>query len=154
MPWQMAPGGRLVLCALSYRNSAEGWSGPRRISEAAIRLSLRSCDAPRPDSMLWPCRAALPSASIVCCWLPLLSEPAKGRCTYCSHVHISLLIVVENCAGVLVSTMSCSGLEASVSITDVLLCALLLWVAGFGLLSGLLQVLLIANKGRTRKQAA
>ena len=46
---QMAPGSRLVLCALSNRNPAEGWIGPRRISEAAIRHSLRECACPAPQ---------------------------------------------------------------------------------------------------------
>ena len=43
---QMTPGGRLVLCAMSDKNPAEGWVGPRRISEAAIRHSLRECASP------------------------------------------------------------------------------------------------------------
>ncbi len=39
----MVPGGRLVLAAMSDANPAEGWVGPRRISEADLRHSLREC---------------------------------------------------------------------------------------------------------------
>ncbi|KAK9835023.1 hypothetical protein WJX81_005053 [Elliptochloris bilobata] len=37
---QMKPGGRLVMMVMSDRNPEEGWSGPRRTSEAEIRHNL------------------------------------------------------------------------------------------------------------------
>lgn len=38
---QLIPGSKLVLIAMTDRNPEEGWIGPRRISEATIRHSLR-----------------------------------------------------------------------------------------------------------------
>lgn len=63
---QMKPGGRLVLFAMSDRNAEEGWIGPRRISEADIRHSLRECAFS--CHLSWPAQAA--TIPVCCAWIP------------------------------------------------------------------------------------
>ncbi|KAK9834965.1 hypothetical protein WJX81_000203 [Elliptochloris bilobata] len=57
---QMSSGAKLVLCAMSDRNPAENWKGPRRISEAAIRHSLREELGWRVDSVDMDTRYEVP----------------------------------------------------------------------------------------------